>query len=137
MLHLGGVRAGDEGGAGSDEFFHRVDRPVDRPGGIGLGFVADSGSGRRLLLRQPIDVIVHDDVSEIDVLAGAVLEMVAADRKPVAIAAENEDMEVGTGEAYARRQWQSAPVNEMQTVRIDEVGKAGRTADSRDGDDFS
>ena len=101
VIDLGGVGARDEGGAGADELFHRVDRLVDRAGRVGLGFETDGRRGRGLLLRQAIDEVVHDEVGHVDVLARAVIEMIAADGEAVAVAAEEKDVQVGPGQADA------------------------------------
>ena len=53
----------------------------------------------------------------------AVIEMVPADRKTVAVAAEQEDVEIGPGEANAGRQRNGAAVNIMRTVAVDEIWK--------------
>ncbi len=103
VVDLRGVRARDEGGAGADELFHRVDRLVDRAGRVGLRFETNRRRGRGLLLRQAIDKVVHDDVGHVDVLARAVIEMVAADGEAVAVAAEEKDVQVGPGQADAAR----------------------------------
>lgn len=51
VFDLGGVGARDEGGAGADELFHRIDRLIDGAGRVGLGFETDGRGGRSLLLR--------------------------------------------------------------------------------------
>src|SRR6266699_1379115 len=66
----------------------------------------------------------------------AVIEMVAADGKPVAVAAEQEDVEVGPGQADATRERDGATVNVMRAVAVDEIGKARRTTDPGEGDDL-
>ena len=85
----------------ADELFHRVDWLVDRAGRVGLRFETNRRRGRGLLFRQAIDKVVHDEVSHVDVLARAVIEMVAADGEAVAVAAEEKDVQVGPGEADA------------------------------------
>src|SRR2546425_974085 len=124
MFDLRGVSARDERGPGADEFFHRVNRLIDRAGWIGLGFKPDGRRGRGLFLRQAIDKVVHDEIGHVDVLARAVIEMVAADGETVAIAAEEKDVEVGTGQADAGGKWDGAAVNVVRAVAVDEIGKA-------------
>ncbi len=127
--------ARDEGGAGGEQFLDRVDRLIDGAGGIGLGLAAEGRGGRGLLLRQAIDEVVHDDVGQVDVLARAVLEVIAADRERVAIAAEEEDVQVRPREADAGGQRDRAPVDEVAAVGIDEIGEAGGAADAGESDD--
>jgi len=62
--------------------------------------------------------------------------MVAADGKTVAVAAEQKDMEVGSGQADAGSERDGAAVNEVRAVAIDEIGKARRTTDPRESDDL-
>ena len=92
--------------------------------------------GRGLVLGQAVDEVVHDDVGEVDVLARGVVEVVAADRVAVAVAAEDEDVEVGPGKADAGGERQGAAVDEVEAVAVDEVGEARRAADAGDGDDL-
>ena len=49
--------------------------------------------------------------------------MVAADGEAVAVAAEQEDVEIGPGEADAGREWDGAAVNVMRAVAVDEIRK--------------
>ncbi len=120
---------------GGEQFLDRVDRLVDGAGGIGLRFEAERRGGRGLLFRQAIDEVVHDDVGQVDVLARAVLEVVAADREGVAVAAEEEHVQVRPRKAHARGQRHRAPVDEMPAVGIDEIREARGAADAREGDD--
>src|SRR5205814_695406 len=83
-----------------------------------------------------IDEVVHDEVDEVDVLARAVIEMVAADGETVAVAAEQKDVEIGPGQTDAAGEWDGATVNEVGTVAVDEIGKARRTTDPGEGDDL-
>ena len=123
VSHVRGVRARDERRAAGDQFFHRVDRLIDRAGGIGFRFESDRRGRRGLFLRQPIDEVVHDEISHVDVFAGAVIEMVAADRESVAVAAEQEHVEIGPGETDAARERDRAAVNEVRAMAVDEIWK--------------
>src|SRR5204863_9466590 len=136
VVHLAGVGPGDEGGAGADELFHRVDRLVDRAGRVGLGFETDRRRGRGLFLRQAVDEVVHDEVSQVDVLAGAVVEMVPADRESVAVTAEQKYVEIGPGQANPAGIWNGASVNEVGAVAVDEIRETRGTTDSGNGDDL-
>ena len=131
-----GVGARDEGGAARDELLHRVDRLVDRALRVGLAFEADRRRGRGLLLRQAIDQVVHDDVGHVDVLARAVIEMIAADGEAVAVAAEHKDVQIGPGEADAAGERHGAAVDEMRAVAVDEIREARGAADAGEGDDL-
>ena len=63
--------------------------------------------------------------------------MVAADGKGVAVAAENEHVQVRPGERNAAGKRQGAAVDVMHAVRLDEIRKPAGAADARDGGDFS
>src|SRR5205814_10275258 len=129
VLDLSGVGARDEGGPGGNELFHRIDRHIDRAGRVGLALETNGRRRRVLLFGQAIDEVVHDEVDEVDVLARAVIEMVAADRETVAVAAEQKDVDIGPGQTDAAGEWDGATVNEVGTVAVDEIGKARRTTD--------
>src|SRR4029077_10682713 len=62
--------------------------------------------------------------------------MVAADGETVAVAAEEEDVQVGPGQADATRERDGAAVNEVGAVAVDEIGKARRATDAGEGDDL-
>ncbi len=81
--------------------------------------------GRGLLFGQTVDKIVHDDVGHPDVFAGAMVEMIAADREPVAVTTKKKDMQIGTSQADPGSQRYGTAVDEMGAVRVDEIGKAG------------
>ena len=49
--------------------------------------------------------------------------MVAADGEPVAVAAEQEDVEIGPGEADAACERDGAAVNVMRAVAVNEIRK--------------
>jgi hypothetical protein len=53
-----------------------------------------------------------------------VIDMVAADRETVAIAAEEEDVQVGPGQADAGGEGDGAAVNLLRAVALDEIRKA-------------
>src|SRR5258707_15298777 len=96
MVARGGMRAGDKGGPRRNQFFDGIDRMIDRSGRIGLGTIANGRSRRGLLLGQTVHKVVHDHVRQPDILPGAVVEMISADREAVAITPEKENMQIGT-----------------------------------------
>ena len=75
-------------------------------------------------------------IGHLDVLARGVVEMIAADGKRVAVAAENEDMQVRTRKRNAAGKRQRAAMNEMRAVRLHEIRETAGAADARDGGDF-
>jgi hypothetical protein len=136
VFDLGGVGTRDEGGPAGDEFFHRIDRLIDRAGRIGLALETDGRRRRGLLFGQAIDEVVHDEIGHVDVLARTVIDMVAANREAVAVAAEEEDLEVGPGEADAGGERDAAAMDEVGAVAVDEIREARGAADAGEGDDF-
>jgi hypothetical protein len=118
------VGARDECGPAGDEFLHRIDRLVDGARGIGFALETDGRRRRGLLFGQAIDEVVHDEISHVDVLARAVIEMVAANGEPVAVAAKEEDVQVRPGQADPGGERDGAAVNVMRAVAIDEIRKA-------------
>ncbi len=124
-----GVGPRDERGTGRNQFFHRIHRLIDRAGGIGFALESQWRGRRGLFLRQAIDEVVHDEIRHVDVLARAVIEMIATNRKAVAVAAEQKHVEIGPGEADTAGKRDRATVNEVCTVTIDEIRKARRTTD--------
>src|SRR5204862_5758061 len=130
---LSGVGPRDEGGSGGNELFHRIDRHVDRAGRIGFALETDGRRRRGLLFGQAIDEIVHDEVDEVDVLARAVVEMVAADGETVAIAGEQKDVQVRPGQTDPAGERDGAAVDEVGAVAGDEMWEARRTTDPGEG----
>ena len=57
-------------------------------------------------------------------------------REAVAVAAEQEDVQIGPGEADAGGQRDGAAVDEVGAVAVDEIGKARGAADAGEGDDL-
>src|SRR5262245_34674726 len=56
--------------------------------------------------------------------------MIAADRKSVAVATEEEHVKIGPGETNPARQRDGATVNKVCPVAVDEIREARRTTDS-------
>ena len=123
VRYLRGVRARDECGAAGDQFFHRIDRLIDGASGIGLALESDRRRGRGLFLGQAIDEIVHDEIRHVDVLAPAVIDMIATDGEPIAVAAKEEHVKIRPGETDAAGERDGATVNVMRAVTVDEIRK--------------
>ena len=136
VIDLRRMTARDERRPAVDQLAHRIDRLVEGAGRVGLRLEADRRRRRRLLLGQTVDEVVHDHVGQPHVLAGDVIEVVAADGEPVAVAAEDEDVEVIAPEADAGGERQGAAVDVVAAVAVDEVGEARRATDARHRDDL-
>src|ERR1051326_8588100 len=136
VSHVRGVCAGDECRAAGDQFFHRIYRLIDRAGGIGLALKTDGGRGRSLFLRQAVDEVVHDEIGHVDVLASAVIKVVASDRETITVAAEEKHVEIGPGETNTRSERDCAAMNEVRAMAIDEIRKTRRTTDPCERNDL-
>ena len=51
------------------------------------------------------------------------IEVVAADGEAITVAAEQEYVQIGPGEADPRREWDGAAVNVMRAMPVDEIRK--------------
>ena len=139
LQHMIGIRvrgARHKSGAGRDGLFHRVDRMIHRAPHVGLAFEAKRRRGRGLLLGQAINPVIHDHIGHLDVLAGGVIEVIAADGKRVAIPAEHEHMQIRAAKRNAAGKRQRAAMNIMRAVGLDEIRKPARAANARDGRDL-
>src|SRR2546422_1364704 len=94
MLDIVRVAAADPCRARREGQPDRVDGLVDVRMGEGLRLDTELQSWRGLTLRQPVNAVVVDDVEHVQVPATGVHEVSAADSKPVAVAAQAEDLEL-------------------------------------------
>src|SRR5205823_7067667 len=104
--------------------------------GCALGLHALPAGGRDLPGGEPIDLIVHHEVGEIDVAAHDVHEVVPADAEAVPIAARNHHLETMVAELGSGRDGQRAAVERMHAVGVDVARQVGGAADSADGEDL-
>ena len=128
--------ARDEGGAGRDQLFHRVDRLIHRAPDIGLALETNRRSRAGLFFGQAVDEIIHDDIGHLDVFARGVIDVIAANRKCITIAAKNEHMNVRSAQRNAAREGQGAAVNVVGAVGLHEIREATGAADAGDRGDF-
>src|ERR1043166_7701176 len=63
------------------------------------------------------------------------IEMVSADGERVAVAAEDEYMQIGPAQRDPAGEWQGAAVDVMHTVRLDEIRETARATNARNGGD--
>src|SRR5438105_4163014 len=64
------------------------------------------------------------------------IEMIAADRKGITVAAKDKNVQIWPRERDAAREGQGAAMNVMRSVRLDEIGETARAANARHGGDF-
>src|SRR5205814_1315498 len=80
--------------------------------------------------------VVHHHVSHLDVLARGVVEMISANGKRVAIAAEHKQMQIRPRKRNAAGKRQRASVDVMRPVRLHEIREPARATDARHRRDF-
>ena len=135
VIDLRGMRAGDERCARSDQF--RSDSPAGRSGRQDR---FSSGNRSAMWARSAFSSghrrVIHDHVSDTDVLARSVFEVVAADGEAVAVTAEQEHVQIRTREADAGGQRYSAPMDEVRAVGVDEIRKTRRASNAGQDDCF-
>ena len=136
MVGIRGRGARDKRGADRDGLLGRVDRIIHRAPGVGLALEPQRRRGRGLLFGQAIDLVVHDHQRHLDVLAGRVREMIAADGEGIAVAAEGEDVQIRAGERNAAGKGQRAAMQEVRAVRLHEIREPAGTADAGNGGDL-
>ena len=130
--HVIGIRgrgARDERGAGGDGLFQRVDGIIHRAPLVGLALESERRRGRGLFFRQAINPVVHDHIGQLDVFARGVGEMVAADGKRVAVAAENKHVQIRPGKRNAA--WQTAARDRGCNARRAPARNTGTGSNSR------
>ena len=123
--------AGHERRAHGHRLLHRIDRAVLRTPDVRLGLEADRRRRGRLLLRQAVNLVVHDHVGHLDVLARRVREVVTTDGEGVTITTEDEHVQVRAAQGDTAGERQGAAMDEVRTVRLYEVGEAAGAADAR------
>lgn len=95
---------------------------------------ADWRRRRSLAARHAVDVVVEHDDREVHIAAAAVDEVIAADGRAVAIARDDDDVEVRVGELDARRERNGAAVRRVQGIKVHVARGARRAANARDDD---
>ena len=76
----------------------RPQRILDRAHRARFGPRAGARGRRILALGQAVDFVIEEDDLQVDVAADGVDQVVAADRKAVAVAGDDPDVQIGPGE---------------------------------------
>ena len=77
-----------------------------------------------MFFRQTVNKIIHNDVGHPDVFAGSMIKVIPADRKPVTVSTEKEDVQIRARQADTRSERDSTPMDKMRAVRINKVREA-------------
>ena len=85
----------------------------------------------RLLLGQPVDVVVVQQQRHVHVVADRVDPVAGADAAAVAVAGIDEHVQVGASHLDALRDGQGAAVNAVEAIGLHVVREAAGTADAR------
>ena len=90
--------------------------------------------GRRCLaLGQAVDAVVHDDGANVEVPARLGRNVLLTDAEEVAIACDDDDVELGRGHLDAQRNRECAAVNAVEAERLvslEEVDEVPRTSNT-------
>src|SRR5215470_14748132 len=97
MFYLAGVPPRHIGSSSRYGKRNRIDWIFDAAYRRTFGFHSFCTRRRNLSRREAVDLIVHDDVSQIDVAAHGMNEVVAADTVAVAIAAGGDNLKLVIG----------------------------------------
>ena len=128
--------ASDERGPRAERERDRIERPVHRSEGRGLGLLADFRRRRVLPLGQPIDPVVEQQKLDVHVSAHQMNQVVAADGQRVAVAGDDPHGQIRIGNLDPRRDRRGPAVHRVKPVDVHVIGEAGGTADAGDDDEF-
>ena len=130
LVGIAGEAAGDEVGARGERDHQRMERPHFGAARRQRGVEFRLRGRRGLALGHAVDVVVHDDVSHVDVAPAGVQEVVAADRVAVAVAARDHDRQIRPRHFQAGGERQRTAVHAVEAVAIGVGGNARRAADA-------
>ena len=131
MLGLAAESARDEAAARRQREGDRIEHALQVAERRRLGLHPRLAGGGDLAGRQPVDLVVHHDVRDVDVAAHRLDEVVQPDAVAVAVAAGRDDGHRRVGQLGARGERQRPPVQAVHAVRPEEPGQVRRAADAR------
>lgn len=112
-----------------------VERGVQRTHRRRLGHLADLRRRRVLALGQPVDPIIEQQDRDVDIAPHRVNQVVAPDRKGIAVTGDHPNREVFAGQRETGRNCRSAPVDRVEAIGLEVVREAARAADPADEHD--
>src|SRR5881409_970176 len=92
-------------------------------------------SGRSLTLRQPINLIIIENVREVQVSSSRVHEVARAYPQSIAISPNRDHRQSRVRQSCSCCDWQDSAVQSVEAVSIDEVRRFSRASDSREHSD--
>ena len=114
----------------------RMDRIIDRADRRAFGHFAQRRSRRILPLGQAVNAVVEQHDVQIEVAADGVHQMIAADRKPVAVAGDDPHRQIGPAALQAGGHRRSAAVDRVDAVGVHVIRKPAGAADAGDEHGF-
>src|SRR5215510_3831989 len=127
--------AGHERRAAAERERERVDRAIHRAHRRRLRHLAELAGRRVLPLREPVDPVVEEQDGQVHVAAQDVQHVVAADREPVAVTRDHEDLQLGPRHPEPGGDRRRPAVDRVEAVGVHVVREAARAADSGNEDD--
>jgi hypothetical protein len=136
MLRVAAKGACDKRGAIHDGRSNRIDRRLHAAKRRALGLHPTATGRGHLAGGQSVDLVVHHQVSQVNVPAGRVREMVSANSITVAVTARGNDRQLVICHLYTRGYCQGPSVKSVHAVRVEEPGEIGGATDPADGHDL-
>ena len=125
-----GGGAGDKSRAGCLGQFRDVEAALDRAVRRRRRFGVGRRQRRILAAGHAVNVVVEQDNRDVDVAAGRMDEVVAANRGGVAVARADDDVQFRLGELDAGGNRQRPAVGRVDGVEVQVAGGAARAADA-------
>ena len=124
MLHVDIDRPRGESRLGRQRDADRADWRVWRAHGRALGLLTLLAGGAVLTLGEPVNAVVEKKNLHIDVSADNVHEVVSADGKPVAVAGNQPDVQIGPRQLQPGGECRCATVNAVDAVSVHVIRKS-------------
>lgn len=124
----------ERGVCNADGRRERVDGVEWRAHGMRICKGMRRGRGGSLLFSQSVDRVVEHEDGHFHVVAQRVNPVCGADGATVAVASDDEDVEIGTARTDAAGDGQRASMKAVEAIRAHVMGQARGTADATDDD---
>ena len=90
------------------------------------------GGRRHLAAGHAVDLVVEHQAGELEIAPAGVDQMIAADRQTIAVAGDDDDMQIGTRQRQAGRIGERPAVRDMEGVGVDIGRQPPGAADAGD-----
>jgi hypothetical protein len=136
VVGIGVSRPRNETGTGGNQLLHWIDRLINGPPDVRFALEANRRGWAGLLFGQAVNEIIHDDVCHLNIFTRCMIDVVAANRERIAIAAKGKNVKVRPTEGDTARERESAAMNVMGTVSLNEIGKSAGATNTGNGSDL-